>query len=156
MKMGRGSNKAHRFYYQWLCCNVAVKHLFQFDRRLVLNTVHYIKSSSSYSRSRLLHRECCLAVKRQTYSGYEKNVVCFQREKCTAAKDKCQLHYFIMFTLMKQRRMYFSNCFLDSFPTNAVTGMAANFYTNHYVINRTARTDINNTLISHIIKTNDR
>lgn len=33
-----------------------------------------------------------------------------------------------VFTLMKQKRMNFSNCFLDSSPTNAVTGMAASFY----------------------------
>lgn len=33
-----------------------------------------------------------------------------------------------IFTLMKQSRMYFSNCFLESSPTNAVTGMAASFY----------------------------
>lgn len=33
-----------------------------------------------------------------------------------------------VFTLIKQRRIYFSNCFLDSSPTNAVTGMAASFY----------------------------
>lgn len=31
-------------------------------------------------------------------------------------------------TLMKHRRMYFSNSFLDSSPTNAVTGIAASFY----------------------------
>lgn len=31
-------------------------------------------------------------------------------------------------TLMKQRRMYLSKCFLDSAPTNAVTGMAASFW----------------------------
>lgn len=46
---------------------------------------------------------------------------------------------------MKHRRMYFSNSFLDSFPTNAVTGMAASFYTNDLVINTT---DVNNTPIT--------
>lgn len=33
----------------------------------------------------------------------------------------------VLSCLMKHRRMYFSNCFLEASPQNAVTGMAASF-----------------------------
>lgn len=108
--------------------NVAVKcHPFSLTTGLVLRPEIRLKSSdiksySSFSRSFLLLPEYCLAVGRKATDKSYENFVFFYRKEGTAV---------CVFTLMKQRRIYFSNCFLDSSPTKAVTGMAASFCTKY-------------------------
>lgn len=105
-----------------------------------------VKPLSSSSRCSALRREYHLAVKRNR-----------KNKNCTSAK--IHLNWIILevlclltlcvFTLMKQRRIYFSKSFVDSSPTNAVTGMAASFCIKHIYYHFFKKKHYRNTLLQY-------